>query len=68
MEEIKFLEIDDNWNIKLEKCFTDYKDLKKSNENIEVPKENITLPEGDPEFINDFPKLLALKKINLIRY
>ena len=56
--------IDENWDKKLSKCFTDYKALKKSNENAIISKEDISLPEGDPEFINDFPMLLNHLKNN----
>ena len=56
--------IDENWNNKLVKCFTDYKALKKSNENLKISKDDCTLPEGDPEFINDFPKLIRHLKNN----
>jgi hypothetical protein len=56
--------IDEDWYNKLVKCFTDYKDLKKSNEDSKVSKDDIHLPEGDPEFIMDFPKLISHLKNN----
>ena len=56
--------IDENWYNKLEKCFTDYKALKKTNEDSKISKDDISLPEGDPEFINDFPKLVNHLKNN----